>query len=220
VRHILLVDDQTLFVECLRNTIATLAPDLFTVEVVHSADEALHRIDRRRPDIVLMDVQLPGTDGIRATELIHERYPAVKVVMLSAFRFDDYVREALRCGAVGYLLKDIEPRQLVDELSRLSSDQLVISRSAAAAIAPDRSTTEGGRSPVPRWLLELTAKERQILLHLSQGASNEEIAQKVFLGNQTVRNYLSSIYRKMGVATRYEAILHALEAHIKDVVTS
>ena len=218
MRHILLVDDQTLFVECLKNTIRTLAPDRFTVEVVHSADDALRTIGERRPDIVLMDVQLPGTDGIKATRLIHDRYPSVKIVMLSAFRFDDYVRDALRSGAGGYLLKDIEPRQLVDELGRLSDDQVVISRSAAAAIAPDRAAARDGGSPVPRWLLDLTAKERQILLHLSQGASNEEIAQKVFLGNQTVRNYLSTIYRKMEVSTRYEAILHALEAHIKDVV--
>jgi DNA-binding NarL/FixJ family response regulator len=218
VRHILLVDDQTLFVECLRSTIRTLAPDVFTVDVVHSADEALQKIGQRQPDIVLMDVQLPGTDGLRATRLIHEKYPCVKVVMLSAFRFDDYVREALRCGAVGYLLKDIDPHQLVNELGRLSDDQFVISRSAAAVIAPDRSTSSGAGAPVPPWLLELTAKERQILLHLSQGESNEEIAQKVFLGHQTVRNYLSAIYRKMGVATRYEAILHALEARIKDVV--
>jgi DNA-binding NarL/FixJ family response regulator len=206
-RKILLVDDQQLFVECLRNTISTLAPDAFTIEVAYDVPAALRSIAQQRPAIVLMDVQLPGMNGIKAVGEIHERFPEIKILMLSAFGFDDYVRDALQNGASGYLLKDIQPEALIEELNRIGGDKIVLSKGAGS-----------GGSTFPKWLLELNEKERKILLYLSQGFSNQEIAEKVCLGNQTVRNYLSTIYLKMGVETRYEAILRAVSIHIEDLV--
>jgi len=206
-RKILLVDDQQLFVECLRNTISTLAPDAFTIEVAYDVPAALRSIAQQRPAIVLMDVQLPGMNGIKAVGEIHERFPEIKILMLSAFGFDDYVRDALQNGASGYLLKDIQPEALIEELNRIGGDKIVLSKGAGS-----------GGSTFPKWLLDLNEKERKILLYLSQGFSNQEIAEKVCLGNQTVRNYLSTIYLKMGVETRYEAILRAVSIHIEDLV--
>ncbi len=206
-RKILLVDDQQLFVECLRNTISTLAPDAFAIEVAHDVPTALRIIEQQRPAMILMDVQLPGMNGIKAVREIHARYPEIKILMLSAFGFDDYVRDALQNGASGYLLKDIQPKALIEELNRIGGDKIVLSKGAGS-----------GGAPFPKWLLDLNEKERKILLYLSQGYSNQEIAEKVCLGNQTVRNYLSTIYLKMGVETRYEAILRAVSIHIEDLV--
>jgi DNA-binding NarL/FixJ family response regulator len=217
-RKILLVDDQQLFVECLRSTISTLAPDAFTIEVMYDVPTALRSIEQQRPSIILMDVQLPGMNGIKAVKHIHERYPEIKILMLSAFGFDDYVRDALQNGASGYLLKDIQPKALIEELSRVGGDKIVLSKGAGSLGEPGKPGTRSGSMPFPKWLLDLNEKERKILLYLSQGFSNQEIAEKVYLGNQTVRNYLSTIYLKMGVETRYEAILRAVSIHIEDLV--
>ena len=165
-----------------------------------------------------MDVQLPGMNGIKAVKHIHERYPEIKILMLSAFGFDDYVRDALQNGASGYLLKDIQPKALIEELSRVGGDKIVLSKGAGSITEPGKPGTRSGSLPFPKWLLDLNEKERKILLYLSQGFSNQEIAEKVSLGNQTVRNYLSTIYLKMGVETRYEAILRAVSIHIEDLV--
>lgn len=197
----LLVDDQTLFVESLRTVLETRAKDLNVVGVAGDGEEALALTAELRPDVVLMDVRMPKMNGVEATRLIKMEYPATRILMLTTFDDDEYVIEALQYGAVGYLLKDMPPQELITAVRAVYEGGVLISPRVAAKIVGklvqttgSPSATPGEESSEPEWLKDLSSREREILKLIAKGFDNEEIANRLHIAKQTVKNYVSMIY--------------------------
>ena len=215
---ILIVDDQKLFAESLKKVLLSEDPAVKSVAIAFNGEEALAQMQKEAPDVVLMDIHMPVMDGIEATRLIRRRYADVKVLMLTTFGYDEYVKAALDKGAVGYLLKDISSTELLAAIRAVREGvQGIISPQVLEGMAgaPRRRAED---RPAPAWLRELTPREKDILVLAMKGFSNEEIAERIFLGLQTVKNYLSTIYAKLGVQNRFQAMRLAMEYKI-DTVT-
>ncbi|HET9141704.1 response regulator transcription factor [Actinophytocola sp.] len=187
------------------------------IEVVGEAGDGLAAVDlvsRLDPDVVLMDVQMPGIDGLEATRRILGSGSAVRVVILTTFDREDYLFEALRAGASGFLLKNASPEDLVDSVRVVArGDALlspavtrrVIARFAAAPGSRPAATVPGQRPP------GLTDREFEVLVLLARGASNTEIAKQLFLGEATVKTHVSRILAKLGLRDRTHAVVYAYE---------
>jgi DNA-binding NarL/FixJ family response regulator len=214
---VLLVDDQKLFVESLRKVLESVPDRIESVDIAYNGREAVEYLKRARPQIVLMDTHMPVMDGISATRVIHKRFPEVKILMLSAFGYDEYVQEAMSCGASGYILKDISPDELLESIQAVTSGNVILSKEVISSISGKAEVIQEPSS-VPDWLGYLSSKEKKILLLISRGYSNKEIADTLHLGSQTVRNYISVIYDKLGVKDRFEAMRQAIEARIERLV--
>ena len=216
--RVLLVDDQVLFVESLRRVITSRAKDIQVVGIAYDGAEAIELVHRERPDIVLMDVKMPRMDGVKATHEILSLYPAIKIMMLTTFDDDEFVLEALREGAKGYLLKNIPPEEVLTSIRALNSGVDQISPSVAAKLVHKALTSEKAFRPAgtqpqsPEWYQGLREFERQLLTLLAQGYSNKEIAERLHFAEQTVKNYLSTIYEKLNVKNRAQAARKLLES--------
>jgi DNA-binding NarL/FixJ family response regulator len=208
--RILIVDDQKLFSDSLKRVLVAEKDDIESVATSPNGEAALREISAAAPDIVLMDVHMPVMNGIEATRLVHKRFPGVKILILSAFGYDDYVKTALENGAVGYLLKDISPAELLKSLQAASAGLRIISPRVLDR-GTRRSSQAARQSSAPAWFHELTGRERDVLFLVVKGYSNEEIAEMLSLGMQTVKNYLSSIYGKLDVKNRFQAMRLAME---------
>ncbi len=215
--RVLLVDDQRLFASSLKQVLEAHKAEIQRVVIAPDGEKAIELIDEVHPYIVLMDTHMPKVDGIEATRRIHAKHPELTILMLSAFGYEDYVRDAMAVGASGYLLKDITPEELVDSIRSAIGGTVVLSPQVLQGVSPiaDRSRI---RHESDGWFRELTHSERLILLLVSKGYSNTEISQRLNLGPQTVRNYVSGVYAKMGARDRFEAIRMAIEAGITSIV--
>ena len=202
--RLMLVDDQILFVESLRCVIEDRAPDIEVVGVAHDGNEALFMAMKLQPDVILMDVRMPGMDGVQATRRIHELYPGIKIVMLTTFSDDDYVKVALKFGATGYLLKNIPPDELLRSVRGV--------RRSVAQISPEimaRLVTGGTEVPVSGETIPLeilTQREREILELILKAQENHDIATTLGLTEQTVKNHIHKLYQKLGITNRLQLI--------------
>ncbi|MGO8694839.1 MAG: response regulator [Rectinemataceae bacterium] len=214
--RILLVDDQALFVESLRTVIERSADDIEVVGIARNGAEAVEAVSRIACDLVVMDVRMPVMDGVEATKRIRAASPEARIMMLTTFEDDEYVKEALEHGAVGYILKDIAPAELIASIRVVAGGAFLIAPSVAkslirrAYLKPEFSPT-----PEPEWLRQLSRREREILGHLVEGRTNKEIAAELCIAEQTVRNHISVVYDKMGVSDRAQALRLAREASTK-----
>lgn len=212
---VLLVDDQVLFVESLKTVLNTRAEDLSVVGVANDGQAALALALQEQPDVVLMG--LPVMDGVESTRLIREKLPGTRVLILTTFDDDEYVIEALRLGAVGYILKDIPPEELISAIRTVHEGGVLIAPKVAAKIAEKSAgAQDGGKSRAtgdapPQWLQELSPREKEVLRLLAEGYDNREIAARLYLAEQTVKNHVSALYDKMGVKDRIHAIRMAAE---------
>lgn len=216
---IVIVDDQVLFAESLKNILEMRTRDLKVVGVAFDGKEAIEVVGSKRPDIVLMDVRMPKMDGVHAARRILERNPQEKIVMLTTFDDDVYVHEALRHGAVGYLLKTTRPVELIAAIRAIKQGTVQISQEVARKLvrevpplpgkADSTSATQAGMSSVST----LTPREKELLKCLLEGLSNKEIADRLFLAEQTVKNHLGIIYEKLEVKNRSQAL--AMLANMK-----
>jgi len=213
--RILLADDQVLFVESLRTVLETRAEDFEVVGVALDGRDAIRQVMEKHPDIVLMDVRMPETDGVQATRIIHESWPDIHVLVLTTFDDDEYVVEALNHGAVGYMLKDIAPADLIVSLRAVSTGSVIISPQVANKLLRMRegeSKTEDGAENRPRpipdgsFLRYLSRRELEILRLIGTGAGNAVIARKLSIAEQTVKNHVSDIYSKLHVHNRMQAM--------------
>ncbi len=215
---LLLVDDQTLFVESLKTVLKTRAKDMAVIGVANDGPTAVAMVALEQPDIILMDVRMPGMNGVETTRQIKEKYPLIKVLMLTTFDDDDYVVEALKLGAVGYLLKDMPPAELIKAIRTLHEGGVLISPKVAAKVV-DRLIIPTGKvrnqDPESNSLVdELSNREKEVLRLLAQGFDNREIAARLFIAEQTVKNHVSVIYSKLGVHDRVQALRKADEIGI------
>jgi DNA-binding NarL/FixJ family response regulator len=216
--RILLVDDQELFVQSMKVVLENSDVAIDKVFVAHNAREAYATVKRNSIDIILLDIHMPEVDGLAVLRRIRATQQDIKVIMLSAFGYDEYVRAAIEAGASGYLLKDATPELVVGALEQVMKGGVILSddlvRSVSRPVTAERSYE---KSP-PTWLYQLSEKERKILYFISQGNDNEEIAAEMNMAYQTIRNYVSAIYRKLGVKNRFKAMRLAIEARISEYV--
>lgn len=223
--QILLVDDQRLFASSLKSVLEGQYADVEQVVIAANGEEAIEVIGELQPDVVLMDTHMPKVDGIEATRRIHAAFPNVTILMLSAFGYEEYVRDAISVGARGYLLKDITPEELVASIRNAATGAVVLSPQVVSSVTGRGSLDKSARSQRRRdertqtWLNDLTPRERLILFYISKGFSNNEIADRINIGRQTVRNYVSTIYAKIGAGDRFEAMRLAIEANIAAIVS-
>jgi len=209
--RILLVDDQRLMREGLR-ILLELETDLEIVGEATNGGEALSAYAEVEPDVVLMDVRMPGMDGVEATWRLRERWPSARVIILTTFDDDEYVFEGLRAGARGYLLKDVSGHDLAEAVRTVAAGGALIEPSVARRVVaefarmapPIRQPDEGLADP-------LSDREREILGLVAQGLTNREISDRLCLAQGTVKNYVTTILQKLGARDRTQAALRARE---------
>jgi DNA-binding NarL/FixJ family response regulator len=209
--RVLIVDDQALFRAGLRTLLST-RPELEVVGDAENGEQALALAASLRPDVVLMDLKMNVLDGVAATRRLRVQSPDCRVVALTTFEDDELVFEALRAGALGYLLKDAPVERLVEAVLAAARGESVLQPSVASKVLAElsRLTTTSPR-PVAPELAKLSEREREVLQLLSRGASNKEIASALFLAEGTVKNHVTNILDKLGVTDRTQAALRARE---------
>jgi two-component system, NarL family, response regulator LiaR len=202
---ILIVDDHTIVRQGVR-TLLDMHPDLQVVGEAESAEEAFPLVEELVPDVVLLDLLLPGINGVEATRQIKRISPRTQIVVLTSYAEDEHIYPALRAGALSYLLKDIRPRELAESLRKAARGESVLhSQVAARMIAEVRSA----KRKVPPAFAELTPRELEVLQLLAQGHTNIAIAEQLVLSEKTVRGYISNILSKLQMEDRTQAAVFA-----------
>ncbi len=211
VIRVMLVDDQRLFIESLRIVLENQNRDIRVVGIAENGEEALRLYGELDPQIILMDVRMPVMDGVAAVRGIKSKSPQVKIIMLTTFEDDDYVKEAMVAGAEGYMLKNIDPPMLVSAIKAVAAGSILIAPQVAGNLIHqvydnERDAFRQSRREMPPWYGELSPREKQILRYMLRERTNGEIAEVIHVGDQTIRNYISTIYSKLNVTSRKEAL--------------
>ncbi len=202
--RLLIVEDQTLMRQGLR-TVLDLEPGLSVVGTANDGESGLHKALALRPDIVLMDVQMPRLDGVQATAQLCAAWPQAQVIILTTFDRDDYVFRAIRAGARGFLLKDAPVEELMSTIRRVHAGEVFIQPSIAS-----RALREAVRPQVSP-LEPLSPREREVLVLLAQGRTNRDIADALCLSEGTVKNHVTAILAKLQADNRTHAAMIARE---------
>lgn len=213
--HLVICDDQAIVCDGLSAIFATV-PEIELDGIAHNGLEAIDCVAEMQPDLVLMDLKMPQMDGIQATKIIREKYPDTQVVILTTYDSDEWVINAVRCGAAGYILKDTPREELVQAIvdtvnGRHHIDPQVAGQLLNYVANPQMLPT----MPDQQLLSTLTDREREILRFLGRGATNAEIAHSLFLSEGTVKNYVSTILSKLGVTDRTQAALLAVRNSVR-----
>jgi DNA-binding NarL/FixJ family response regulator len=221
VISVLLADDQPLLRRGFR-MILEAEPGLTVAGEAGDGAEAVELACRVRPDVVLMDIRMPGTDGIEATRRITAAEPGIRVLVLTTFDLDEYAFGALRAGASGFLLKDVRPHELVAAVRTVASGDAVVSPRVTRRLLEEYAQQlpvgpESGGSdadPASRFpqLSSLTEREREVLAVVAQGLSNTEIAASLFVSETTVKSHVGRILAKLGLRDRVQIVVLAYES--------
>src|SRR5512139_2268233 len=215
-QRILLVDDH----EVVRLGLKSLLDRNSQFDVVgeaSSAREALEQVNLLSPDIVVMDIRLPGTSGIEACEDIVQKYPHIKVIMLTSYAEDEMLFSAIRAGASGYILKQISSEDLVHALEAVGRGEALLDPAVTQRVFQE--VRKAVKDEEASAFAHLSQQEKHVLLLVSEGKTNREIAKSLFLGEGTVRNYVSSILSKLGVNNRAEAAAYAVEHNLREYIS-
>lgn len=208
---LLIVDDHQLVRWGIRTFLATQA-DISVLGEAASGEESLHLAEELQPQVVLMDLRMPGMGGVEAIRQIHQRWPQMAVVVLTTYNEDDLMIQGLQAGACGYLLKDCSLETLVQAIRAAGRGEMpvppeimtrILAR-AAQAVAP-------ARTPSPRGPLDLTEREREVLAGVARGERSKEIAVRLGISERTVGSYLNNVFTKLGVDSRASAVAVAME---------
>ena len=205
---ILIADDHPVFRKGLRALLASL-PSIELVGEATSGEEAIALAEQLQPDVVLMDLQMPGGGGLPAIRQIVQTSPHIRILVVTMFEDDDSVFAAMRGGALGYVLKDMNDDEITRAILAVGNGEAIFS----PAIAQRMMNFFSARPDLPVDIFpELTESERNVLRLMAQGTNNEAIAQQLSLSTKTVRNYVSNIFSKLQVADRAQAIVKARDA--------
>jgi len=212
---VLIADDHVFYREGVRALLSN-SPEITVVGEASSGDEAILRTAELKPDVILMDIKMPGMNGIDATRRVHESNPEIGVLVITMFDDDDSVFAAMRAGARGYLLKDADKDELVRAIVAVERGEAIFSPAIARRMIQYFTSSPASRlsdkKNQPGEFAELTERELEILDLIAQGHNNSVIANKLSLSIKTVQNYVSSILTKLQVADRAQAIVRAREA--------
>ena len=206
--RIVVADDHPLYRDGLR-ALAGRTPDLKLVGEASTGSEAVDVVARTQPDVVLMDIRMPGMTGIEATRAILEQRPETRVLVLTMSENDDSLFAAMRAGARGYLPKDADSAELVHAIRAAAVGEVIFGQSIAARLQAFFATS---RSPAAAPFPELTDREDEVLELIAQGRSNAEIGARLGISDKTVRNHVANVFNKLRVADRAQAIVRAREA--------
>jgi DNA-binding NarL/FixJ family response regulator len=209
VIRVLLVDDQALVRSGFR-MILEAQPDLDVVGEAENGREAVSLAAVTSPDVVLMDVRMPELDGLEATRLILRDRPETRVLILTTFDLDEYVARGLRAGASGFLLKDVRPPQLVEAIRVIAAGDALLAPAVTRRLLDRFAASMDERTPPA--LGDLTERELEILRLVAEGLSNAEIAERLVVGESTVKTHVSAILRKLGLRDRVQAVIAAYDA--------
>ncbi|MFZ3579714.1 response regulator [Virgibacillus sp. DJP39] len=204
---IMLVDDHAVLRDGLKNIIE-LESDIKVVGEAVSGDEALDKVGDLEPDIVLMDINLPIRNGIEVTGILKERFPTIKICILTMHSHEEYFMSAIREGADGYLLKDSPSEQVIEAIREVARGESVIHPSMTKKLLTfhqQKSESKVEKSG------QLSEREKEVLVCLLEGLSNKEIADKLFISDKTVKIHVSKIFKKLKVKSRSQAIIHAVQ---------
>jgi DNA-binding NarL/FixJ family response regulator len=205
--RILVADDQTLMRDGLK-TIFELEDDMEVVGMAENGMQAYEMAGRLCPDIVLMDIRMPVMDGVESTRLIKKNYPSTIVIMLTTFDDDEYIIHALRFGANGYLLKDIQGNKLIEAVRDSASGNILIPSNIAAKLAARLSRMPPEQNHQDKGTIsEFSGREMEIARLMVKGYNNRQIASVLYITEGTAKNYISSIYSKIGTSDRTNAVI-------------
>lgn len=221
-KRVLIVDDHPLFRQGLRRLISEGSGFTIVAEAANG-HEAIREADIHRPHVTLVDIQLPGVTGLNVARILKKQHPSMHVVILSMHMDDEWLFEAVRAGASAFLTKEIEAPQLIDALERVSRGEQMINTAVLSrpdlawrVLAEFRQLTGDGEENVDTTLpnsprLPLSVREIEVLDCVAQGLSNKEIAEELFITEQTVKNHMTSVLRKLDVNDRVQAVLFAVK---------
>lgn len=201
---VLLVDDQSLIRQGLK-ALLELEPDLEVVGDAENGEIAIHLIEELSPDVVLMDIRMPIMDGVAATWEIQKRFPGIKVLVLTTFDDDEYVKAALQNGAMGYLLKDTPSEELAVAIRAVYKGYTQLGPGIVKKLLTQFSSV----TPPPPSLAELTPREKEVLRLIATGANNREIAQQLYISEGTVKNHVTNILNRLDLRDRTQAAIFA-----------
>jgi DNA-binding NarL/FixJ family response regulator len=209
--RVVVADDQALVRGGFR-LILEAQPDIEVVGEAADGREAVARAREQRPDVVLMDIRMPGMDGLEATRRLMTTQNPPRVLMLTTFDLDEYVYDALRVGASGFLLKDVRPEQLADAVRAVATGDTLLAPVITRRLVEQylRRPPPGSRTPLG--LAELTDRELDVLRLVARGRSNQQIAGTLFLGESTVKTHLTHLFAKLGLRDRAQAVVLAYES--------
>jgi DNA-binding NarL/FixJ family response regulator len=211
VVRVLIVDDQALVRRGFR-MILDAEPGVTVVGEAGTGFEAVEEAARLQPDVVLMDIRMPGLDGIEATRRITATGPVPRVVVLTTFDLDEHVLESIRAGASGFLLKDVPPEDLVRAIKIVAEGDALLAPSVTRRVLAQVAATPSPSGEASEALASLTDRETDVLRLLARGLSNAEIAGSLFLGETTVKTHVGRILAKLGVRDRVQAVVAAYES--------
>jgi len=212
--RVLICDDQTIVSEGLKVILGT-DTDIEVVGIANDGAEAVDLVPQVNPNLVLMDLKMPVMNGIQATRQILEKYPDIKILVLTTYDADEWVFDAIRSGAAGYLLKDAPREELIGAIKGTMAGQTHVDPAVAGKLFTHVSQSA---APVDTTVADsLTQRERDVLRLLARGLNNTDIAAQLFLSEGTVRNYVSTIFDKLGVADRTQAAVIALRYGLADL---
>ena len=210
--QILIVEDQELIRQSLE-IILSSQPGLSVIGLAGNGNEAVEMAGALSPDVILLDIRMPGMDGVSACRIIKEKYPGIKIIVLTTFDDDEYVFDAIKYGANGYLLKGTSVDELANAIRTVYNNGTLINPAIASKLVGFFSKIAKGDIPIPRQepsLTELNQRENDIVKQVCKGYSNKEIAHTLFLSEGTVRNSISTILAKLNLRDRTQLVLYCL----------
>jgi DNA-binding NarL/FixJ family response regulator len=215
-QRILIVDDHEVVRLGLRSLLDR-QPNFEVVAEASNAAEAVEKTADYKPEVVVMDIRLPGNSGIEACQEITEQFPDIKVIMLTSYAEDEMLFSAIRAGAAGYVLKQIGGNDLVRAIEAVGRGEALLDPSLTQRVF--EQVRKAQRDAEASAFAGLTNQEMQVLHLVSEGRTNREIAEALFLGEGTVRNYVSNILGKLGVSNRAEAAAYAVQHNLRDYLS-
>lgn len=219
---LLIADDHALLRQGIKNVLS-LEPDLDVIGEAADGEETVKKAAELVPDIVLLDINMPRGNGLEVTRKLSSSYPHIKCIVLTIHDDENYVLEVIKAGAAGYLLKDVEPSMLIKAIRAVYEGESFIYPTLAKKLFGELTRREEEKKHESSDMLKrrkeerLTYREIEVLQLVSQGMSNQEMAQKLFLSEKTVKNHLTNIFRKINVTDRTQAVLYAIKHKIVSI---